>query len=234
MGAVRFWLVVGEDPNNPLSAAEEIQNLSHLIHSSRFEEESQTPTRPTCVSASQSTSVRPAARLAMPVGSCTAWSMASSPTGTCLRTSSWAVMTPLPPSSRRLVPGSMSRGQSSLIWNQLSLMRYALAPTANSSILSNCSLARRMLPTITREAITRLERKLLTWSWIESESSQTNAPDFRASFSSTPLVEALDLASPPFSWRDSLWTMGKNPSWSSPSTLPLKWPQLWLNPTMQS
>ena len=45
--AVRFWLVVGEDPNNPLSAAEEIQHLSHLIHSSRFEEESQTPTRPT-------------------------------------------------------------------------------------------------------------------------------------------------------------------------------------------
>ena len=45
--AVRFWLVVGEDPNNPLSAAEEIQHLSHLIHSSYFEEESQTPTRPT-------------------------------------------------------------------------------------------------------------------------------------------------------------------------------------------
>jgi len=35
MGAVRFWLVVGEDPNNPLSAAEEIQNLS-LISSSHF------------------------------------------------------------------------------------------------------------------------------------------------------------------------------------------------------
>ena len=33
--AVRFWLVVGEDPNNPLSAAEEIQNLS-LISSSHF------------------------------------------------------------------------------------------------------------------------------------------------------------------------------------------------------
>jgi len=30
VGAVRFWLVVGEDPNHPLSAAEEIHLLSHL------------------------------------------------------------------------------------------------------------------------------------------------------------------------------------------------------------
>jgi len=38
---VRFWLVVGEDPNNPFSAAEEIYNLSSFHLTLRRKSKSQ-------------------------------------------------------------------------------------------------------------------------------------------------------------------------------------------------
>merc|ERR1712223_2117669 len=52
-------------------------------------------------------------------------------------------MTPSPPSSARLVPGSTFQGLSSSIWSPPSSTRSGLAPTGNSSTQSRWCLARR-------------------------------------------------------------------------------------------
>ena len=59
-----------------------------------------------------------------------------------------------------------------------------------------------MQQTTTLEVTTRLEKRLLTSALTESESWLISALVFKDSLSSIPLVEALDLGSHPFSWRD--------------------------------
>ena len=70
------------------------------------------------VSASLSTWGRPEFRSAMHAGSCTAWSMASSPTVRCPPTrQSAAATTPSTPSSARLAPASTCLAPYSLTWS---------------------------------------------------------------------------------------------------------------------
>lgn len=79
-----------------------------------------------------------------------------------------------------------------------------------------------MRPTITPEATTLLERKLLTWYLTESESWLTNAQDSRVSSSSTRLVEVLAPVSLHSSWKDCLLIMERRANWSLQSTRPLR------------
>merc|ERR1712098_121734 len=73
-----------------------------------------------CVSASLSMSAKPVSRWAMPAGSSTALSMASSLTAKCHQTRQLVVeMTPSTPSSVRLVLASTSPGLCLLIWSHL-------------------------------------------------------------------------------------------------------------------
>ena len=70
------------------------------------------------VSASLSTWGRPESRSAMHAGSCTAWSMASSPTVRCPPTRpSAAATTPSTPSLARLAPASTYLAPYSLTWS---------------------------------------------------------------------------------------------------------------------
>merc|ERR1712236_76949 len=106
-----------------------------------------------CVSASPSTSARQVARLETPVGSFTAWNMASSLTDTCPLTKPSA-MTPSKPSSLRLELENTSPEQSSLTWNRQLLTRPDVVHIANCIILSSLSMVRRTPPTTTPEDYT--------------------------------------------------------------------------------
>ena len=90
------------------------------------------------VNVSPSMSARPVARWAMPAGSCTALSTASSLMVPCPLTKlSEVAMTPSTPSSQRLVLANMSPVLSLLIWSLQSLMKSGPELTGNSSTLSN-------------------------------------------------------------------------------------------------
>merc|ERR1712000_420751 len=97
------------------------------------------------------------------------------------------------PSSQRLVPVSTSQEPSSLILNQPSLMRLELEPTDNSSIQSNSSLVKRMLPTTSPEVTTPSVKKLLISALTESESLPINAQVFKVSWPSKLSVVVPDL-----------------------------------------
>merc|ERR1712168_112135 len=74
----------------------------------------------TCVNVSPSMSDRPVSRSEMPVGSCTAWSMESSPMVKChLTKPSEAAMTHLTPSSAKPALASTCPALCSSIWSQL-------------------------------------------------------------------------------------------------------------------
>merc|ERR1711988_995419 len=128
------------------------------------------------------------------------------------------------PSSPRLVLVNTSQEPSSSISSQPLLMKSEPEPTDNSSIQSNSSPVKKMLPTTSPEDITPLVKKSLISALIESESSLINAQVSKVSLSSTPSVEELDLDSDPSSLRDFPLIMVRNPSSDSPSIHPHKSP----------
>merc|ERR1712086_680306 len=172
-----------------------------------------------------STSVRPVSKLVTPAGSSSASSTESSRTVKCHQTNpSVVVMMLSTPSSPRLVLVSTSQEPSSLILNQLLLMKSEPELTDNSSIQSNSSLVRRTPPTTSPEDITPLVRKSLISASTESESLPINALVFKVSSSSTPSVEEpVPVSDPSFS-RDSPLITVRNPSSVSPSIHPHKSP----------
>merc|ERR1739838_503157 len=103
------------------------------------------------------------------------------------------------PSSPRLVPVSTSQELSSSISNQPSSMRSEPEPTDNSSIQSNSSQVKKMLPTTSPEDITPLVRKSSISASIESESLPISALVSKVSSPSTPSVEEPVPDSDPFS-----------------------------------
>merc|ERR1712139_54335 len=130
------------------------------------------------------------------------------------------VMMPSTPSSPRLVPESTSQEPSSSILSQPLLMRSEPELTDNSSIQSNSSQVKKMLPTTSPEDITPLVKKLLISASTESESLPINALVSKVSLSSTPSVvvpdQDLDLSSS----RDFPSITVRNPSSVSSSTHP--------------
>uniref|UniRef100_A0A7P0Z4A1 Tubulin alpha 1a n=1 Tax=Homo sapiens TaxID=9606 RepID=A0A7P0Z4A1_HUMAN len=105
-------------------------------------------------------------------------------------------------------------------------MKFALAPTASSSTLSNLSQAKKMLPITMPEGTTPLARRSLTSCWTEFASWPTSARVSRASWFSTALVGELVLGSPRCSWNVSQLIMARSPSWSSLFTRRPRFPQL--------
>ena len=166
-------------------------------------------------------------KLAMPVGSSIAWSMASNLMALChptkpLETTLSVLFSP------RQVLESMYPEQSLWIWSLLLLMRSALELTVNCSILSSWCLARKMRPTIMHEDTTPLERRSLTWFWTELGSWPTNALACKDFCFSTLLEVAPDLDSLLFWWKDFQWIMAKSLNWNSLFILHPKWlPLLW-------
>merc|ERR1712230_16191 len=128
------------------------------------------------------------------------------------------VMMPSTPSSPRLVLVNTSQEPSSSILSQPLLMRSELVPTDNSSIQSNSSPVKKMLPTTSPEDITPLVRKSLISALIESESSLINAQVSKVSSSSTPSVVVPDPVLVLSSSRDFPSITVRNPSSVSPST----------------
>merc|ERR1711990_1411950 len=119
---------------------------------------------------------------------------------------------------------STSQELSSSISSQPLSMRSEPEPTDNSSIQSNSSPVKKMLPTTSPEDITPLVRKSLISASIESESFPINAQVSKVSSSSTPSVEEPVPDSDPSSSRDSPSTTVRNPSSVSPSTHPHRSP----------
>merc|ERR1712164_148164 len=159
----------------------------------------------------------------MPVGSSSASSTVSSLMDKChLTRPSVVVMMPSTPSSPRLVLESTSQDASSSISSQPSSMRSELVPTDNSSIQSNSSLVKKMLPTTSPEVTTPLVKKLLIFASTESESLPISALVSKVSSSSTPSVVVPDQVSDPSSSRDFPSIMVRNPSSDSPSIHPHK------------
>merc|ERR1712151_551537 len=164
-------------------------------------------------------SVKPVSKLVTPVGNCSASSTVSSQTDKChLTRPSVVVMMPSTPSSPRLVLESMSQDASSSISNQPLSMRSELVPTDNSSIQSNLSLVKKMLPTTSPEVITPSVKKSLIFASTESESLLISAQVSKVSSFSTPSVEVPDPVSDLFSSRDSPLIMVRNPSSDLPYT----------------
>merc|ERR1712084_115307 len=130
------------------------------------------------------------------------------------------VMMPSTPSSQRLVPESTSQEPSSSILSQPSLMRSEPEPTDNSSIQSNSSQVKKMLPTTSPEDITPLVRKSSISASTESESLPINALVSKVSSPSTPSVVVPDLDLDLSSSRDFPSTTVRNPSSVSSSTHP--------------
>merc|ERR1711881_372540 len=95
-------------------------------------------------------------------------------------------------SSPRLVLESTSQEPFSSILSQLLLMRSEPEPTDNSSIQSNLSLVKKMLPTTSPEVTILLVKKLLIFASIESENWLINAQVFKVSSASMLLVVVLD------------------------------------------
>merc|ERR1712139_644235 len=148
-------------------------------------------------------------------------SMESSLTVKCHLTNPSVVVTTLStPSSPRLVPVSTSQELSSSISSQPLSMRSEPEPTDNSSIQSNSSPVKKMLPTTSPEDITPLVRRSSISASTESESSPISALDSRVSSSSTPSVEVPDPDSDLSSSRDFPSIMVRNPSSDSPSIHP--------------
>merc|ERR1711988_1651861 len=129
----------------------------------------------------------------MPAGSSTVLSTVSSQMVKCLPTNPLVVvMMPSTPSSPRLVLESMFQELSSSISSQPLSMRLEPEPTDNSSIQSNSSLVRKMLPTTSPEATTPLVKKSLISASTESESLLISALVFKVSLCSRVSVEELD------------------------------------------
>merc|ERR1712083_593003 len=124
------------------------------------------------------------------------------------------------PSSPRLVLVNTSQEPSSSILSQPLLMRSELVPTDNSSIQSNSSPVKKMLPTTSPEVTTPLVKKSSISASTESESLPINAQVSKVSSSSTPSVVVPDLVSDPSSSRDFPSIMVRNPSSDSPSIHP--------------
>merc|ERR1712070_232741 len=138
------------------------------------------------------------------------------------------------PSSPRLVLMGTSQEPSSSISNQPLSMRLEPVLTDNSSIQSNSSQEKKMLPTTSPEDITPLVKKSLISASIESESSLINAQVSKVSSSSTPSVEEpVPVSDPSFS-RDFPSIAVKNPSSDSPSIHPHKSPPPLLSHTTPS
>merc|ERR1712086_151672 len=182
-----------------------------------------------------STSVNAVSKSVTPAGSFSALSTESSLTVKCHPINpSVVVMTLSTPSSPRLVLVSTSQELSSSISSQLLSMRSEPEPTDNSSIQSNSSQEKKMLPTTSPEDITPLVRKSSISASIESESFPINALVSKVSSSSTPSVEVPDLDSDLSSSRDSPSITVRNPSSVSPSTHPHKSPLPLLSHTTPS
>merc|ERR1712086_772239 len=188
-----------------------------------------------CEKSFLSISVNAVSKLVTPAGSFSALSTESSLTVKCHPINpSVVVMTLSTPSSPRLVLVSTSQELSSSISSQLLSMRSEPEPTDNSSIQSNSSQEKKMLPTTSPEDITPLVRKSLISASTESESSPINALVSKVSSSSTPSVEVPDLDSDLSSSRDSPSITVRNPSSVSPSTHPHKSPLPLLSHTTPS
>merc|ERR1712142_1335587 len=180
---------------------------------------------PKCVNVSPSMSDRPVSRSVMLAGSCTVWSMASSPMAKCPQAKPLEEeMTLSTPSSAKLERASTFLVPFSSTWSQLWSMKFELELTVNSSILNNSSPAKKMRPTTTLAVITPSARRSSTWSSTASGSWLINAPVFKDSSSSTLSAEEPDPDSPLFSWKGYPSITAKSPSLSSPFTRPLKSP----------
>merc|ERR1711881_333093 len=119
---------------------------------------------------------KPVSKLVTPAGSSSASSTESSQMVKCHQTNpSVVVMMLSTPSSPRLVPVSTSQEPSSSILSQPLLMRLEPELTDNSSIQSNSSQVKKMLPTTSPEDITPLVKKSLISASTESESLPINA-----------------------------------------------------------
>merc|ERR1712167_40338 len=105
----------------------------------------------------------------------------------------------------------MGEPSSSILSQPLS-MRSELEPTDNSSIQSNSSPERKMLPTTSPEVTTPLVRKSSISASTESESLPINALVSKVSSPSTPSVVVPDQVSDPSSSRDFPSIMVRNPS----------------------
>merc|ERR1712083_419502 len=173
-------------------------------------------------------------RSVTPVGSSSALSTESSQTVKCHQTNQLVVvMMPSTPSSPRLVPESTSQEPSSSILSQPLLMRSEPEPTDNSSIQSNSSQVKKMLPTTSPEDITPLVRKSSISASTESESLPINALVSKVSSPSTPSVVVPDLDLDLSSSRDFPSTTVRNPSSVSSSTHPHRSQLPLLNHTTQ-
>merc|ERR1719258_40656 len=106
----------------------------------------------------------------------------------------------------------MSQEPSSLILSQPLLMKLELVPTDNSSIQSNSSQVKKMLPTTSPEDITPSVRKSSISASTESESLPINALVSKVSSPSQPSVVVPDQVSDPSSSRDFPSTTVRNPS----------------------
>merc|ERR1712167_142917 len=151
----------------------------------------------------QSTSDKPVSKSVTPVGNSSALSTESSQMVKCHQTNpSVVVMMLSTPSSPRLVPESTSQEPSSSILSQPLSMRLEPELTDNSSIQSNLSLVKKMLPTTSPEVTTPLVKKLLIFASTESESLPISALVSKVSLSSTPSAVVPDQVLDPSSSRD--------------------------------
>merc|ERR1712042_24358 len=202
-------------------------NKSTILNLSFYSFAEQKPKlkHPKCVNVSPSMSDRPVSRSVMLAGSCTAWSMASSPMAKCPQTKPLEEeMTLSTPSSAKLERASTFLVPFSSTWSQLWSMKYELELTVNSSIQNNSSPAKKMRPTTTLAVTTPSAKRSSTWSSTASGSWPINAPVFKDSSSSTLSAEAPDQDSPLFSWKGYPSITARSPSLSSPSTRLLKCP----------
>merc|ERR1712083_278735 len=173
-------------------------------------------------------------RSVTPAGSSSALSTESSQMVKCHQTNQLVVvMMPSTPSSPRLVPESTSQEPSSSILSQPLLMRSEPEPTDNSSIQSNSSQVKKMLPTTSPEDITPLVRKSSISASTESESLPINALVSKVSSPSTPSVVVPDQDLDPSSSRDFPSITVRNPSSDSSSTHPHRSPPPLLSHTTQ-
>ena len=129
---------------------------------------------------------------------------------------------PLILSSQKLELVNTSQDVSSLILNQLLLMKLEPEHTDNFSILSNSSQVKKMPPTTSPEDTTLSVKKSLISALIESESLQINAQVSKDSLSSTLQEEVLDLDLDLSFSRDSQSITVRNQNQVSLSTHPHK------------
>merc|ERR1711898_81156 len=113
-----------------------------------------------------------------------------------------------------------SQDPSSSISSQPLSMRSEPEPIDNSSIQSNSSQVKKMLPTTSPEVTTPLVRKSSISASTESESLPINALVSKVSSPSTPSVVVPDQVSDPSSSRDFPSIMVRNPSSDLLSTHP--------------